>query len=153
MGLWGTIKGVLNIGGVSVKVEGLSQVIPKDGNKINAKVILTSKEPKTVTKLIYKFYLQKTSGTGDKQKTEEFVVSQKAVPGPFEIAAGETKTFDLDLDYALAKTLKDMGGVLGGVGKFAAFASGEKEEYYITVIAEVKGTALSPSKTIPVTVK
>jgi len=153
MGLWGTIKGSLNIGGVSVKIEELNQVVPKDGNRITAKVVLTTKEAKTVSKLLYKFHLTKTSGSGDSKKTEEFIIAQKAVPGPFELAAGESKTFDLELDYALAKTLKDMGGVLGGVGKLAAFASGEKEEYLVTAIAEVKGTALSPSKSVKVTVK
>ena len=37
-----------------------------------------------------------------------------------------------------------MGGVLGTVGKVAAFATGEKLEYLVIVEAHVKGTALNP---------
>jgi hypothetical protein len=153
MGLWGTVKGWLNIGGVKVDIQDLNQVVPKEGSHISGKVVLATKSDKTVTKVTCKFLLKKTTGRGEEKKTKEFVIAQRAVPGPLELKAGEERTLDLDLDYSLEKTLKDMGGVLGGVGKLAAFATGEQEEYFVVAQADVKGAALSPSKWVPVTVK
>jgi len=153
MGFVSTIKGWLNIGGVKVQIDNLSQVVPKDGNRINAKVVLSTKSDKTVSKVLYKFLLKRTSGRGDDKETKEYVISQRVEPGPFELKASETRTLNMELDYALEKTLKDMAGVLGGVGKLAAFATGEKNEYYVVAQADVKGAAVSPSKWVKVAVK
>jgi hypothetical protein len=43
--------------------------------------------------------------------------------------------------------------MLGGVGKLAAFATAEKDEYYVVAEADVKGTALDPSAKVKVAVK
>lgn len=153
MGLWGTIKGWLNIGGVKVRIEGLNQVIPKDGSQITAKVNFTTKEDKHVNKVTYKFLLKKTTGRGEEKKTKEYVIAQHVLSDPFDLKASETKTLDLNLDYSLEKTLKDMGGVLGGIGKLAAFASAEQEEYFVVATADVQGAAISPSHWVAVTVK
>jgi hypothetical protein len=153
MGFWSTIKGWFNIGGVKVNIEGLNQVIPKDGNRITAKVNLTTKEDKRINKVTYKFLLKKTTGRGEEKKTKENVISQHDLSEPFDLKAGETKTLDLDLAYSLEKTLKDMGGVLGGIGKLAAFAAAEQEEYFVIAQADVKGAAISPSHWVSVTVK
>ncbi len=153
MGLLDTVKGWLNIGGVKVKIEDLNQVIPKDGSKITARVNLMSKSDKTVTRVTYKFLLKKSTGRGQEKETKEYVIAQRADPGPFDLKAGDTKTLNLDLDYSLAKSLKDLGGVLGGIGKIAAFASAEKEEYLVVAQADVKGAAISPSDSVRVTIK
>jgi sporulation-control protein spo0M len=153
MGFFDTIKGWFNIGGVKVKIEGLNQVVPKDGSKLTAKVNLSSKSDKHVNKLTYKFLLKKSKGRGDEKETKEYVIAQRVLSEPFDLKAGETKTLDFDLDYSLEKTLKDMGGVLGGIGKLAAFASSEKEEYFVIAQADVKGAAFSPSDWVSVTVK
>ena len=153
MGLISTIKGWFNIGGVKVKIEGLSQVVPKTGNKITAKVTLTTKTDKSVTKLKYKFLMKRTTGSGNEKKTKDVVIAERAVAEPFELKAGESKTFDFDLDYTLEKGLKDQGGVMGGIGKLAAFASGEKDEYFVVAEADVKGAAFSTSDSVALTVK
>jgi sporulation-control protein spo0M len=153
MGLWSTVKGWLNIGGVKVTIEGLNKVIKKDENKITAKVVLTTKEDKHVDRLQYKFLLKKTTGSGEQKQTKEYVIAQHVLTEQFDLKAGETKTLDLELMYSLEKTLADMGGVLGGIGKVASFLSTDKEEYFVVAQADVKGAAISASHWVPVTVK
>ena len=43
MGLWSTIKGWFNIGGVTVKLKDVNPLVPKSGNTITGKVLLTTK--------------------------------------------------------------------------------------------------------------
>jgi hypothetical protein len=152
MGFFDTVKGWFNIGGVKVKIEGLNQVVSKSGSKINAKVNLTTKKDKLVNKVVYKFLLRKTTGSGEEKKTKDYTISESIHGEPFELRAGETKTLDLDLTYNLEKSLKDMGGVLGAVGKVGAFFSSDKEEYFVVAQADVKGAAFSPSHWIEVSV-
>ena len=123
MGLWSTIKGWLNIGGVKVTIEGLNPVISKDENRLTAKVNLTTKEDKHVDRLQYKFVLKKTTGSGEQRKTNEYIIAQHVLTEQFDLKAGETKTLDMELHYSLQKTLADLGGVLGGIGKVASEAS------------------------------
>jgi hypothetical protein len=102
--------------------------------------------------MTYKFMLRRTKGSGDQKEVKEFTVGSASISDTFELKAGETKTIDFTIPYGLEKTLAEMGGVLGGIGKLAAFASGEKLEYYVTAIAKVKGAAFDPSDTVWVTV-
>jgi sporulation-control protein spo0M len=153
MGLWSTIKGWLNIGGVKVTIEGLNNVISKDENVIKATVNLTTKSEKHVDRVEYKFLLKKTTGSGEERKTKETVIAQHVLTEQFDLKPGETKTLDMELHYSLAKTLADMGGVLGGIGKAAKFLSSDKEEFFVVAQADVKGAAISASHWVPVTVK
>jgi hypothetical protein len=153
MGIVDTIKGWLNIGGIKLKIDGLNQVIPKDGKKITAKVSLSAGSDKTITKVISKLLLKRTAGHAADRETKEYTIAEAVVSGPFELKAGESRSLDLNLEYSLARRLKDLGGVLGGIGKLAALAMGEKDAYFVLVQADVKGTALSPSTSIRVTVQ
>ena len=151
MGMWDTVKGWFNIGGVKVKLQDVPTQVSKTGNTIGGKVILTAKNPKQVQKVVYKFLRRRTSGRGDEKKTDDHVIAQKVIPEPFELKAGERKEMDLHIDYTLSQELKDMGGVLGGIGKLGAFASGEKDEFFIIAECSVKGTAFNPSASQKVT--
>jgi hypothetical protein len=152
MGFLDTIKGWLNIGGVKVQIEGVNPMVSKSGKAVTGKAVLTSKSDKQVTKVTQKFILRKTTGRGNEKKTKEFALGQCNGPAPFEIKTGETKTLDFSIPYSIEQSLKDMGGVLGTVGKLAAFAASEKQEYFVVVKCEVKGTALSPSAELEVNV-
>ena len=151
MGLWNTIKGWLNIGGVKVKIHDMSQVVPRNGSRITGKVTLTTKSDKSVQKVVNKFLLKRTSGRGEEKKSEEFVIAQAVLNQPLDLKAGESKTMDFAIDYSLQKSLKDMGGVLGAVGKFGAFVTKEKDEYLVVAEAPVKGAALTPRDQVKVT--
>jgi len=152
MGFLDTAKGWFNIGGVKLKLEGIGPTVPKRGNSLSGKAVLTTKSDKQVQKMAYKFMLKKTSGSGDDRHSHEYTLGQSSLDTPFEIKAGETKTLDFSINYTIEETLKDKGGVLGAVGKLAAFASQESLEYYVEAECSVKGTALNPSAKVQVKV-
>ena len=144
MSLWNTIKGWLNIGGIKVEIEDVNPMVPRGGNEVTGKAVLTSKSDKEVQKITYKLLLRKSTGRGQERKTQDFVLGQSAYNEPFTIKAGETKSFDFAIPYAVSKGLKDLGGALGTLGKVAAFATAEKLEYMVLAECSVKGTGLSP---------
>jgi SpoOM protein len=152
MGLWDKIKGWFNIGGVKVKLSEVSPTVSKKGNAITGKAILTSKSDKQVLGLDYKFNLRKTTGSGEEKKVKDIVIGEAHSTEAFEIKADETKTVDFTIPYSIEKTLADMGGVLGAIGKVGNFISGDKLEYTISVSASVKGAAFDTSDTMTVTV-
>jgi hypothetical protein len=150
MGLWSTIKGWFNIGGVSVKIQDLNPRVSRSANTLNAKVVLTTKTDKQILKLKYMFLWKKTTGKGAEQKTEQQIYGQSSMESPFELKAGETKELDMRIDYVIPPRLQDRGGVLGAVGKLGAFASSERDEYLVIAQASVKGAAFGASATVPV---
>jgi hypothetical protein len=152
MGLMDTVKGWFNIGGVKVKLKDVNPIISKAKNTITGKVILTTGADKTVLKMEYKFLLKKTSGSGEDKKTDEFLIGYTEVAEPFDIKKGETKEIPFTINYALEKTLADMGGVLGTVGKLASWMSTDKSEYFIRCDCDVKGAAFDPSAEMKVTI-
>lgn len=151
MGFLDTVKGWLNIGGVKVKLQDVNPRVSRSGSQITGKVLLTSKGDKQVLKLAYKFVMKKTTGRGEDRKVKDFTLAQVIREEPFEIKTGESKTLEFSVPYSLEKSLKDQGGVLGTVGKIGAFATGEKEEYFVVAECDVKGTALDPSDQVEVT--
>ena len=95
MGMWDTVKGWFNIGGVTVKIQDLKPQVSRSGNTITAKVSLTTKTDKQILKVKYLFLWKKTTGTGAEQKTEQQVFGTSTLDTPFELKAGETKVLDL----------------------------------------------------------
>jgi hypothetical protein len=152
MGLLSTVKGWLNIGGVKVKMEGVNPMVPKSGNQLTGRLVLMSKSDKHVNKVDYKFVLSKTTGRGEDKETKEYIIGSSSYNQPFDIKAGESKTLEFSIPYSIERTLKDMGGVLGAVGKLGAFAVGEKLEYQVIAKCSVKGAAMSPGAHVDVTV-
>ena len=57
--------------------------------------------------------------------------------------AGADKEQPFTLRIAMPDRLQTKTGVLGGIGKLAAFASGEKVEYFLVASASVKGAAFA----------
>ncbi|MCE9545638.1 MAG: sporulation protein [Planctomycetia bacterium] len=152
MGLLSTVKGWLNIGGVKVKLEGLSPTLSRSGDTINGKVHLASKSDKQVLKMTYALVMETTTGKGEEKKTKKSVLGQSINKEGFEIKAGEEKEMDFQFTYAIPETLKDKGGMLGAMGKLGAFANSEKVKYYISACCDVKGTALDPEAKHEVTI-
>jgi hypothetical protein len=136
-----TVKGWLNIGGVKVKFKDFKPNVSKSGNEIKGTVLLTSMGDKQVTKMGYKFILERTSGRGDEKETKEHILAQSIRQEPFEMKTGETKEVEFAIPYSLDKSLKDLGGVLGAIRKLGAFAAAEKDEYFVIASCSVKGAA------------
>ena len=152
MGLLDTVKGWFNIGGVSVKLQGVNPMVPKTGHQISGKVLLSTKTDKQVKNMAYKLVWKQTTGRGNEQKSKEYVLGESALNEPFELKKDETKTLDFTIPYSIDKSLKDMGGMLGAIGKIGAFATAEKNEYFVRAECGVKGAAFSPSASVPVTI-
>ena len=154
MGLWSTIKGWLNIGGVKVLLWKYSEPLARSNPVITGAVLLKAKSDKTVTALEVKVIeeLTTTEGEGeDKTKETETTVlgsikypdHEAGIGFPLDLKPGEDKEQPFTIRCAFPERLQHKGGVLGGVGKLAAFASGDKIEYYIVASASVKGAAFA----------
>jgi len=98
----------------------------------------------------YKFLLKKTTGSGEEKETKDYVIGSTDVTEPFDIKKGETKELPFTIHYALEKTLADLGGMLGTVGKLANWLSTDKLEYFVICECDVKGAAFDPSAKLAV---
>ncbi len=152
MGLWSTIKGWLNIGGVKVMLQSVPTQVSRSGNELNGQLQLSSKSEKHVLKIEYKLVEEEVSGRGDDKETKEQLLGRSTMSDSFDIKADENKTLDFSISYAVPERLADKGGVMGSVGKLGAFASGQKLKYFVVAECDVKGTPLDPSDRVEVTI-
>lgn len=151
MGFLNTVKGWFNIGGVSVKLQGVSQRVSRSGNRIDGNVLLSSKGDKQVLKLTYRFYMNLTRKKPDNQnETQAYTIAEVTHDEPFEMKEGEMKTIPFTIPYRIEPRLQDQGGFFGTIGKLGALVNNDQEEYYVTAMCDVKGTALDPSDRINV---
>lgn len=154
MGFLNTVKGWLNIGGVKVKLQGVSQRVSRSGNLIDGSVLLTSKGDKVVLKLTYQFVMKltkpKSGSTTNEKETTEHVVAETIHDESFEMKEGETKTVPFVINYRLEQRLQDRGGFLGAVGALGALVGGQEEEYLVRAMCDVKGTVLDPGDSLAV---
>lgn len=154
MGMWATIKGWMNIGGVKVLLWKYTEPLSRANPVISGAVLLKTKSDKTVTALEVKVIeeLTKTEGSGEdkKTKTETTVLGSVKFPGndsgigyPLELKPDDKKEQPFTLHVAVTQRLQNYSGVLGGIGKLAAWGAGEKVAYFIVAEASVKGAAFA----------
>ncbi|MBI1249129.1 hypothetical protein GC197_14960 [bacterium] len=161
MGLWSTIKGWFNIGGVSVQIVEVDDPFPHNHTMMNGKFVLTTKTAHTILGITSEFFLERT--TKDKEGNDQTEKTSLGVERttdikirtdfPFELTPEESKelTFhisDIDMDGVLGKMAKS-GGMMGMLGQAAKFAGSFSDKgivrYYVEVTADVKGTPFDPS--------
>jgi hypothetical protein len=145
MGLFDTIKGWFNIGGVKVKLKEVPTSISKSGGDISGTLELLAKGDKHVLKVTCRLVETETTGSGEDKEEKENTLGELVMNDEFDIKKEEVKTLDFTLNSQIPERLQDKGGVLGTVGKIGAFASSTKIEYHIVAICDVKGTAFDPS--------
>lgn len=155
MGILNTVKGWLNIGGVSVKLQGVSQRVSRSGNLIDGTVLLKSKGDKQVLSLKYQFVMRLTrkkvgSQNANDKETTEHVIAETIHDEPFEMKEGETKTVPFVINYRMEQRVQDRGGFLGAMGKLGSLVSSDEEEYCVRAMCDVKGTVLDPGDNLPV---
>jgi hypothetical protein len=150
MGFLNTVKGWLNIGGVSCKLQGVSQRVSRSGNLIEGRVLLTSKGDKQVLSLRYQFVMKHTSGPSDKRESKELIIAETVQDEPFEMTEGETKTVEFTIPYRIEPRLRERGGFFGAIGQMTSLVADEREDYFIRAMCDVKGTALDPGDRIEV---
>ena len=167
MGLWSTVKGWFNVGGVSVNITQVENPFPRDDTAMRGKFMLTTKSDKTILKVQTQFFMEETTGTGEEEKTSRTDLGEEDTSAylvnldfPFELAAGEEKEMsffihDINME-GLVGRMKEAGGMLGAVGKAASLAGKMKEKgicrYYVEVTADVKGTPFDPSDKVEIQV-
>ena len=163
MGLFDKVKGFFNVGGVSVKITEVENPFPAGDSVMKGKFKLTSDSDKTVLSTSARFFKKTTKKEDGEEKTETEELGRCCTKDymfndeyPFEIAKGETKELDFFMtNVNCPPSLAAQSGVVGAVGKLAAFASkmtGEKVEFFVEVMADVKGTPFDPTDTIQIQV-
>ncbi len=159
MGWWSKIKGWLNIGGVKVSILEVQPVVDKAG-AVRGSFQMLSKTDRKVKKVVYKFFMIETKGTGEDKKVTEETIAESTQEVAYEVKAGQPMKLDFELQYDMGGFLDRMsqkGGVMGAMGKMAKFvasATAEKgiRDYFVQVTCDVEGTALDPSDKTPVRV-
>jgi hypothetical protein len=149
MGFLDTVKGWFNIGGVSVKVEGVDPQISTGQHDLKGRAILTSKSDKQVLSVSCQVINEHTYKKDGESKTDKLVVGEQQFRDGFEMKTGETREIPFTVSYFLKEKMRHTGGALGTVAKLGAFAMGDSDSYSLIVTCDVKGTALDPSARIP----
>src|SRR5262249_8335393 len=152
MGFLDTVKGWLNIGGVRVKIEGVTPQISTGRNEISGKAILTSKSDRQVLSVNCLVLHEHTSRQDGEKKTDTHVVGEQVFGAGFEIKAGETREIPFTVTYFLQEKMRHVGGALGAAARLGAMAAGEKDSYALSVACDVKGTVNDPVAKIPLKV-
>jgi hypothetical protein len=153
MGLLSTIKGWLNIGGVKLLLWKYTEPLSRANPVITGAVLIKTKSDKTVTSLEVKVVEEVTEeeegDDGEKKKvtttnvlgSAKFPDHEAGLGYPLDLKAGADQEQTFTIHVAIEERLQDRKGVLGGIGKLAAFGSGEKTAYFIVAEAAVKGAA------------
>ncbi len=148
MGLWDTIKGWLNIGGVKVLLWKYKEPLSRSDPVISGAVLLKSKSPKTVLSLEVRVVEEYTTGKAEERVTDTLVLGSfhaSALGYPLELQAGEDKEEPFSFSVAFPERMQDAGGVVGTFGKVSAFMSQDQAVYYLIAEASVKGVSFCPS--------
>jgi len=146
--MFGKFKQALGIGTVKVELLVPAQ-IPKESGTLNGIVRLTAKSDQEVTSIHIKLVESYATGRGNEKTTREFDLGELKMPQQLVLKNDEVKEVPFTLSYQLLKSsndqLKEHGGALGALGKLGSMADSERSEYFVSAIADVKGTALDPS--------
>lgn len=141
------IKQFFGIGTVSAKLEAPGTFKVED-TEIKGAVTIVGKSDQIIESVEVVLEENWTTGRGDDKKEETFKLGTVKLPG-FEIKNGETKRVEFTLPFTYAKSsnedLAGKGGVLGGIGKLGAFASGESSTFRLVATVDVKGATFDPN--------
>jgi hypothetical protein len=156
MGLWATIKGWFNIGGVKVLLWKYREPLSRSNPGMTGAVLFKTKSNKTVVSLEVKVIeeVTTTEGEGEDKKTTTDTTVMGSVkfpeddPGlgyPLELKPGENQEQKFTMDVTMTDRLENAGGLLGKVGKAASWFSKDKVAYFLVAEASVKGAAFRTS--------
>ncbi len=148
MSFFQKIKQVLGFVGIKVTLE-VPETFSRNGNTIQGKVVITSKSDQHILSVGVKFEEVWRVGKGEDETMKNFDLGEWKDETAFDIKAGETKIFPFTLNYSLIKSENDrmidsgkVGKALGGLGKLM---DGEKSNFWLNAMADVKGAAFDPN--------
>ena len=147
MSFFNKIKQFFGIGTVSVKIDAPATFKTEDG-LIKGSVNLTAKSDQVLEYVEIELEEEWTQGRGDDKTEKKFSIGKVKLPG-FEMKSGETKNVPFELVFTYSKSsnedLAGKGGVLGGLGKMAQFATNEQSSFKLVATADVKGATFDPN--------
>lgn len=147
MGFFSKIKQTLGVGTVKVNLTAPGTFSTNDG-RIEGTVNLIAKSDQTVLHVEIRLDEHFTTGHGNEKKTKTYEIGKMRLAG-FDMKEGEERNIPFNLDYiykqSSMESLASSGGVLGGLGKLGAMASGDKSEFKLVATCDVKGAALDPN--------
>lgn len=168
MGFFDKAKQFLNIGGVKVELLGVGPDISRAEKSFSGKIRLTSKSEQTVKSVkvvferkITKYNVNLTANTNQgvqiSPQNQNMNVREDKLgffnyQEPFNLKHGEEKIIDFSVNYNLPNNVSATGGAnisinLGGVTK-----QEEKEEYFVSVSADVDKAAVNANQILNVRV-
>lgn len=151
MGIFSKIKGWLNIGGVSVKLEGINPEVYAGMVLLEGKVCISSKSDREVLSVTRQIVQEcRYQDEDDETQTEIEVLGESDPVEPFTIAAGETRELEFEVLGNIDAALEHRKGAIGALGKLMGDGS---NSWYAYVKVDVKGTALDPKDKIKLKVK
>ncbi|WP_300673190.1 sporulation protein [Soonwooa sp.] len=149
MGLFGTIKNKLGIGGVSIEFTVPSQV-EKSSRFVDGKITLTTKSDQEIVKIQAILEEEFTTGVGENKKKKKFELGKWSSFEAFTIRTGEVKEILFRINFEESKSdmdkLSEKGGLMGGLGKGLKFMNQEKSAFFVVVDVDVKSAVLDPSE-------
>lgn len=136
-------------GAGTVKVElSVPPSVTKAGLQVPGKVTLNALSDQSIIDVQVILEESWDTGRGAEKETKKFELGKLTVAQGFDMKQGEQRVIDFVLPFELIKSnadeLKEKGGMMGALGKAAAFANAEKSRYSISVVADVKGAAFDP---------
>lgn len=147
MSIFAKIKQFLGIGTVKVTLQ-IPGTMNTDEGKIEGTIHLEAKSDQIIESLEVELKETFTTGRGDDKTEKKFSIGTVKLPG-FEMKEGDVKDVPFTLTYTYAKTsnesMAEKGGVMGGLGKMASFASNEKSTFEMIATCDVKGASLDPN--------
>lgn len=147
MSIISKIKQFFGMGTVSIKIQAPGTFKVEDG-EIKGSVTIVAKSDQVLEHVEIELKEKWESGRGDDKTEKEYQIGTMKLPG-FEMKSGETKTLDFVLPFTYSRSsnedLAGKGGVLGGLGKMAQFATNEKSSFTVIATADVKGATFDPN--------
>jgi len=148
MSFFQKVKQFLGIVGVKVELQ-VADIFSKTGNTIQGKVIITSKGQQQILSVEVGFEEVWRIGKGENETMKTFDLGEWKNSQEFLMMPGETKEFPFTLNYSMVKSENDrmmesskVGKALGGLGKMM---DGEKSNFWLKAMADVKGAAFDPN--------
>jgi hypothetical protein len=158
MGLWSTIKGWFNRGGVRIAIVETEKTFCLTDPILTGTVRLSTSSRRRVKNVEVTFVLQRTTGRGEERRTEEEVIGRYSITEllehsyPIEMKAGETRDEMFVIHVDPPDDLPDPDEEFGGSRRAALLLGSETREYYLVAKAEVENTPLPPTDRMTISV-
>jgi hypothetical protein len=146
---WGFImlnffKRIFNIGGVKLELVDYPRQIDQQSRTFECQVKLTTSTEKTIKGVTVKLVETYKTGRGEDAKEQKYDWGEAEQAETFVLKPGEEKLMKFTVGFKPImsdnQSLAQEGGALGGLGKLATFAGGEKSTFEIEADASLEGT-------------